>query len=120
MWPAIGADSDGLPRQTEERPNELMPRTVSCCHRHQLVERLEAFHASTPDAMELIDGPQVGRPHARRSIRGFRGRSSRYRMARVTRIIPAAKIACSFGGRWGALTQQATTGIETVTAPLTQ
>jgi len=40
------ADSEGLPQQAEEKPNELMPCTASRRHRYQLVERLGALCTS--------------------------------------------------------------------------
>ncbi len=49
------ADSEGLPQQAEEKPNELMPCAASRRHRYQLVERVGALHTSIPDAVELIE-----------------------------------------------------------------
>jgi hypothetical protein len=43
------------PNKLRRKPNELMPCTASRCHRYQLVERLEAFQVSIPDAVELTE-----------------------------------------------------------------
>lgn len=55
-------DSEGLPQQAEEKPNELMSRTASRRHRYQLVERLGALHTSLPDAVGLIEISGVIQP----------------------------------------------------------
>jgi hypothetical protein len=55
----VSQDTQQIPKdylnKLRRKPNELMPCTASRCHRYQLVERLEAFHPSTPDAVELIE-----------------------------------------------------------------